>query len=248
MESPSSPKVFDLSSADDQSFDLFTPRKQRPSSIVPPLQSTGKENQPTVADHMEADFSTNYSGHITDFDVFTPKKPTLKPVADTSVSTNEISPLEALTIGPLPLHIPKETSKNVGRQRDISVPLKDAPGRLPPPPSTPIDRKTSRESRSAPSSNQSARAERGPLSGITAFVDVRTADGDDAGAPFADALKSLGAKVVKQWTWNGEEVDKVGISHVVYKQGGPRTLSKVKWAKGAVKCVGLGWISRYGNI
>jgi len=58
-------------------------------------------------------------------------------------------------------------------------------------------------------------------------------------------LKNMGARVVKQWTWNGEEIDKVGITHVIYKQGGPRTLSKVKCAKGAVKCVGLAWISRY---
>jgi hypothetical protein len=85
----------------------------------------------------------------------------------------------------------------------------------------------------------------GPLVGVVAFVDVRTADGDDAGAPFADTLKSLGAKVLKQWNWNGEDLTNVGITHAVFKQGGPRTLTKVKIAKGTVKCVGLGWISRY---
>jgi hypothetical protein len=80
---------------------------------------------------------------------------------------------------------------------------------------------------------------------VIAFVDVKTADGDEASAPFAESLRNLGARVVKQWNWNGEAVEKIGITHVIYKQGGARTLAKVKCAKGAVKCVGLGWISRF---
>ena len=101
---------------------------------------------------------------------------------------------------------------------------------------------------SATSSVKSTRSDKeikGPLHGVVAFVDVRTADGDDASAPFVESLKNLGAKVVKQWTWNGEELDKIGITHVIFKEGGPRTLWKVKCAKGAVKCVGLAWISRF---
>ena len=74
---------------------------------------------------------------------------------------------------------------------------------------------------------------------------MKTADGDDASIPFIEALKSLGARVVKQWNWNGEDLEKVGITHVIYKQGGPTTIKKVKWSKGTVKCVGLGWISKY---
>lgn len=65
----------------------------------------------------------------------------------------------------------------------------------------------------------------------------------------------MGAKCVKSWSWNprasmsfkGEEANptgqgRVGITHVVYKDGGKRTLEKVRDSEGVVKCVGVGWV------
>lgn len=39
--------------------------------------------------------------------------------------------------------------------------------------------------------------------------------------------------------------NKIGITHVVYKDGGKRTLEKVREAKGVVLCVGVGWVLEY---
>ena len=228
-QSPSSPKVFNLSDADDSSFELFTPRKPSTSMIQPlgrsvdlpiNIQSTEQEqeNLPIAQDAL--------------FDIFTPKPITIQTDVQTPKSQNVIPVQQTPSI-------PKGHTRNSSRLRDISVPIKDAHIE------TPVVTPKHPSATSSVKSTRSDKEIKGPLNGVIAFVDVRTADGDDASAPFVDSLKSMGAKVVKQWTWNGEDMDKVGITHVIYKQGGPRTLSKVKCAKGAVKCVGLGWISRY---
>lgn len=39
--------------------------------------------------------------------------------------------------------------------------------------------------------------------------------------------------------------NKIGITHVIYKDGGKRTLEKVREAKGVVLCVGVGWVLEY---
>ena len=67
----------------------------------------------------------------------------------------------------------------------------------------------------------------------------------------------MGARVVKEWRWNPRagaapsDEDQAeaqtpggnsGITHVVYKDGGKRTLEKVRSAKGQVLCVGVGWV------
>ncbi|KAI9879185.1 MAG: hypothetical protein M1823_006864, partial [Watsoniomyces obsoletus] len=56
----------------------------------------------------------------------------------------------------------------------------------------------------------------------------------------------MGARCIRDWRWNprasinaGEDPAKVGITHVVYKDGGKRTLEKVRDAKGEVWCVGV---------
>ena len=230
LETPdcsSSPKVFDLSDADD-SFQLFTPRKPRLSSpshvaySAEPTQAVldeqGAEIQPPLARDLELETVVQKDNNLATVTLIQPRR-------------NE--PL------PTALRIPKGTARPSGNQRDFNVPLK--PAHL-------ETRIVTLDSQSAHSSAKSNRRERdtlGTLRGVVAFVDVKTADGDDASAPFAESLKSLGAKVVKQWGWNGEELDKIGITHVIFKQGGPRTLSKVKMAKGLVKCVGLGWIARF---
>ena len=100
------------------------------------------------------------------------------------------------------------------------------------------------------------------LKGAVVHVDVHTSEGADASGIFVDLLGQMGARCVKQWSWNprasvadlhddsaspqasSQEVsaNKVGITHVVYKDGGKRTLEKVRASNGIVLCVGVGWV------
>ncbi|GAP84354.1 putative signal transducer protein [Rosellinia necatrix] len=87
------------------------------------------------------------------------------------------------------------------------------------------------------------------LRGAVVFVDVHTTEGADAGTIFVDLLIQMGARCVKSWPWNpagsndGEkDVSKIGITHVVFKDGGKRTLEKVIESNGAVQCVGVSWV------
>ncbi|KAI1209675.1 uncharacterized protein F4807DRAFT_85862 [Annulohypoxylon truncatum] len=87
------------------------------------------------------------------------------------------------------------------------------------------------------------------LRGAVVFVDVHTSDGADASTVFVELLQQMGARCVKSWPWNptsptGAEgsQSKVGITHVVYKDGGKRTLEKVRETGGLVQCVGVGWV------
>ena len=90
------------------------------------------------------------------------------------------------------------------------------------------------------------------LRGAVVHVDVHTTEGADASGIFVELLTSMGAKCIKQWTWNprtsmaaGEDPTakgKVGITHVVFKDGSKRTLQKIREAKGLVLCVGVGWV------
>ncbi|KAL2861806.1 hypothetical protein BJX68DRAFT_12109 [Aspergillus pseudodeflectus] len=91
------------------------------------------------------------------------------------------------------------------------------------------------------------------LRGAVVYVDVHTTEGEDASGLFIEALQEMGARCVKNWSWNPraslspEETaepkeGRVGITHVVFKDGGVRTLEKVRAAAGLVKCVGVGWV------
>ena len=98
------------------------------------------------------------------------------------------------------------------------------------------------------------------LWGAVVYVDVHTSEGEDASGIFLELLTQMGARCVKQWSWNpranmtgpadGETSpsqsdlsnSKVGITHVVFKDGGKRTMEKVRESKGAVACVGVGWV------
>lgn len=86
------------------------------------------------------------------------------------------------------------------------------------------------------------------LRGAVVFVDVHTSDGADASSVFVELLTHMGARCVKQWPWNptgsnGEaSTSKIGITHVVFKDGGKRTLEKVRESNGVVQCVGVGWV------
>jgi hypothetical protein len=82
------------------------------------------------------------------------------------------------------------------------------------------------------------------LKGAVVFVDVHTTEGADASILFTELLTQMGARCVKRWDWNGkgEEGTKIGITHVVFKDGGKRTLEKARETGGVVSYVGVGWV------
>ena len=102
------------------------------------------------------------------------------------------------------------------------------------------------------------------LKGAVVYVDVHTTEGADASSIFIDLLTQMGARCVKQWNWNpraslGDSLSstaspqgaspsgtpstsKIGITHVVFKDGGKRTLEKARLSDGVVSCVGVGWV------
>ncbi|KMP06631.1 hypothetical protein CIRG_06312 [Coccidioides immitis RMSCC 2394] len=93
----------------------------------------------------------------------------------------------------------------------------------------------------------------GVLQGAVVYTDVHTKEGADASGIFVELLTQMGARCVKSWNWNPRtslspvdgvepKESKVGITHVVFKDGGVRTLEKVREANGVVKCVGVNWV------
>jgi hypothetical protein len=94
----------------------------------------------------------------------------------------------------------------------------------------------------------------GILHGAVVYVDVYTTEGADASGIFVDLLTQMGAKCVREWKWNpraslaADDVEnmaahaRIGITHVVYKDGGKRTFEKLRDAKGEVCCVGVAWV------
>ncbi|KAG5951326.1 hypothetical protein E4U53_003322 [Claviceps sorghi] len=87
------------------------------------------------------------------------------------------------------------------------------------------------------------------LRGCVVLVDVHTTEGADASGIFVELLTQMGAKCVKTWHWNPSasgngdgSSNKVGITHVVFKDGGKRTMEKVREAGGVVHCVGVSWV------
>ncbi|KAG5953473.1 hypothetical protein E4U58_000387 [Claviceps cyperi] len=87
------------------------------------------------------------------------------------------------------------------------------------------------------------------LRGCVVLVDVHTIEGADASGIFVELLTQMGAKCVKTWQWNPEgsgngnsSSSKVGITHVIFKDGGKRTMEKVRETRGVVHCVGVSWV------
>ncbi|KAG9077860.1 hypothetical protein FRC06_008658 [Ceratobasidium sp. 370] len=74
-----------------------------------------------------------------------------------------------------------------------------------------------------------------PLRSCVIFVDVRTAEGEDAGSLFIDMLRELGAKVVSKPT--------PSTTHFVFKSGHQSTLTKHKlYDDPQPFLVGIGWV------
>jgi len=95
------------------------------------------------------------------------------------------------------------------------------------------------------------------LKGAVVYVDVHTLEGADASGIFVELVTQMGARCVKQWTWSPRSsVDdncsgaaasaglsaRVGITHVVFKDGGTRTMEKIRETGGQVQCVGVNWV------
>lgn len=83
-----------------------------------------------------------------------------------------------------------------------------------------------------------------PLRGVLALVEVYTLDGASASAPFISLLQRLGAKTTKSWSER--------VTHVIFKDGSPTTLQRVRLnnkevqtsGKGfSVHCVNSRWVS-----
>ncbi|CAE6380384.1 unnamed protein product [Rhizoctonia solani] len=74
-----------------------------------------------------------------------------------------------------------------------------------------------------------------PLRSCVIFVDVRTADGEDAGGLFVDMLKGLGAKIVSRPT--------PSTTHIVFKSGHQSTLTKYKlYDDPQPFLIGIAWV------
>ncbi|QRW12707.1 PTCB-BRCT domain protein [Ceratobasidium sp. AG-Ba] len=74
-----------------------------------------------------------------------------------------------------------------------------------------------------------------PLRSCAIFVDVRTAEGEDAGSLFCDMLRDLGAKIVSRPT--------PSTTHFVFKSGHQSTLTKHKlYDDPKPFLVGIGWV------
>ncbi|KAK3070809.1 hypothetical protein LTR53_009788 [Teratosphaeriaceae sp. CCFEE 6253] len=83
-----------------------------------------------------------------------------------------------------------------------------------------------------------------PLRGVVAMVEVFTLEGASASAPFVALLRRLGAVTTKTWT--------ARVTHVVFKDGSPTTLQRVRLhnkevevtSKGMrIHCVNSRWVS-----
>lgn len=84
----------------------------------------------------------------------------------------------------------------------------------------------------------------GILAGAVVFVD--TGDASPSSTSYSgrleEKLQKMGAKVVTQWRWNSTIGGKVGITHVVFKNGSMETLTKVQESNGVVVCVTEEWV------
>lgn len=93
------------------------------------------------------------------------------------------------------------------------------------------------------------------LKGVIAFVDVRTAEGDDTSAVFAEMLRSCGARVSEPQSRSACDTDLPGLqvltkptescTHIIFKSGKISTL--IWWRKQPEPkphMVGIGWVTK----
>ncbi|GAA5823769.1 hypothetical protein JCM11251_003285 [Rhodosporidiobolus azoricus] len=80
------------------------------------------------------------------------------------------------------------------------------------------------------------------LRGVSAFVDVRTAEGDDSSMIFTDMLRSMGARVTTR--------PSSLTTHIIYKSGRPSTLHFFRTLAPARRphLVGIAWVVRCAEV
>lgn len=167
--------------------------------------------------------------------------------AGPSGSIPQLTPTPAFKANTLPS--PRKTRTPL-RQFDVEEPAEpDSEEEVTPKPT----RTRQSTVRSTPARSAKKPANNLVLQGAVVYTDVHTMEGADASGIFVELLTQMGARCVKSWNWNPHNslspVDgvepketRIGITHVVYKDGGVRTLEKVREANGLVKCVGVGWV------
>jgi len=118
-----------------------------------------------------------------------------------------------------------------------------------PPPITPTKSEAGWSTMGTPARTPRRDLDPALLRGAVVFVDVHTSEGADASGIFVELLTQMGARCVNRWSWNPASPpgtdgpsSKIGITHVVYKDGGKRTLEKVRESGGVVQCVGVSWV------
>lgn len=194
-----------------------------------------------------------------------PKRPQLTPIgklAARSTSAPVLSPSRSVrSAAPSPAHTtPGQMSFMVDDFGDSTLDGIELPddemdfdvGRPAATPSTIKSSKTVRSVAPTPARAPLGAVGEGVLHGAVVYVEVHTSEGADASGVYIDLLSQMGAKCIKDWRWNprtsvhaGDDLaaaSKIGITHVVYKDGGKRTLEKVRDAKGEVWCVGVRWV------
>ncbi|KAI9171864.1 Breast cancer suppressor protein BRCT [Paramyrothecium foliicola] len=172
---------------------------------------------------------------------------TPSPLKKRSFSASRVAPKRPSALSRSATVISYSPSKENKRQSVTSKPKALAPTPATPPPVTPT--KTDIWSTlGTPARTPRRDIDSNLLRGAIVHVDVYTSDGADAGSIFVELLTQMGARCVDTWNWsNGSDHDevssaKVGITHVVYKDGAKETLEKVRSAGGIVHCVGVGWV------
>lgn len=200
--------------------------------------------------------------------VHTVSKVPLKPEADESPIKYPRKRARSMSIDiQLPIRASPGRVKLVPRSRKSTTPDSPIPTPTKRNPLAEIKDTQESEDHTTPSSiatspaktpRRDLKADQQCLRGAVVFVDVHTTEGEDASGIFVELLTQMGAKCIKSWSWNprssqspgvdgSEPVNnsKVGITHVVYKDGGVRTMEKVRQANDLVKCVGVGWVLEY---
>jgi hypothetical protein len=188
----------------------------------------------------------------------TPERPAPRTVATTTKvplkAADESSPMKkrrfsAASIRPNGTgNLPKSAtviSYSPSKEKRRSSRVFDLPGE----PSTPGEKSDLWSSMGTPARTPRRDVNPQLLRGAVVFVDVHTSEGADASGIFVELLSHMGARCVKTWSWNPSgsansvaSCNKIGITHVVFKDGGKRTMEKVRQSKGVVLCVGVSWV------
>lgn len=156
--------------------------------------------------------------------------------------TSEMTPSQQSSIQIVEQAATPNTTPSLAKPRKHTPSSKSARPRTPqPPPRTPM--KTPLKAPGAtPAAYPMTPHPSQPLRSVTALVEIFTLDGSSASSPFIALLQRLGARTTKTWSER--------VTHVVFKDGSPATLQKVRLAnksteegKKEIFCVNSRWVT-----